>query len=95
MSESEKFSLATHVHVRLRRANGRVVDAVWMAHNDDYAREIIGIARSIRTDAELQSLCDRFEALMGIAPVRRPAPAARVTTGGAVDSGTHYVGTLR
>ncbi len=94
MSESEKFALATHVYVRLRRANGRVVDAVWMAHNEDYAREIIGIARGV-TDAELQSLCDRFEALMRSAPARRPAPAPRGAVPPDAEVAAHYVGTLR
>lgn len=94
MSESEKFALATHLYVRLRRANGRVVDAVWMAHNDDYARAIIGIARSI-ADAELQSLCDRFETLIGRSPARRPGPATTATPSPAPEVSNHYVGTLR
>jgi hypothetical protein len=94
MSESEKFALATHVYVHLRRANGRVVDAVWMAHNDDYAREIISISRIVVGDAELQSLCDRFEALMRSTPARPSAPrVSSIATAAAAKN--HYVGTLR
>ena len=44
MTQAERFSLATHLYVRLRRSSGRVVDAIWMAQNDEYAREILSLA---------------------------------------------------
>jgi hypothetical protein len=93
MTNAERFSLATHLYVRLRRANGRVVDALWMSQNDEYAREILRIAAQI-PDAEIQSLVERFWALMA-GRQRRPAqvapPEAEIESGG----DQQYIGTLR
>ncbi len=94
MSESEKFSLATHLYVRLRRTANRVIDAVWMARNDEYAREILGLARSF-DDPELLSLVERFENLMpGGTPPRAPAPS-RPSAPAPRDSNQSYIGKLR
>lgn len=98
MTQAERFSLATHLYVRLRRSSGRVVDAVWMAQNDEYAHEILRLAAN-DPDPETQNLVQRFQALLGGRPLpsRKPAPApapARVaeTTESAQQ---HYIGTLR
>jgi hypothetical protein len=58
-SQAERFSLATHLYVRLRRSTGRVVDAIWMAQNDEYAREILRLAAS-DPDPETRKLVPRF-----------------------------------
>jgi hypothetical protein len=63
MSENEKLSLATRLYVRLRLNKGRVVDVLWMLRNQDYAREILKIARSLH-DNEAAELADRYEVLM-------------------------------
>ncbi len=92
MTQAERFSLATHLYVRLRRSSGRVVDAVWMAQNDDYAREILRLAAN-DPDPETRNLVERFQALLGNRPVqRKPAPAAAAAD---PDGSQHYVGTLR
>jgi hypothetical protein len=56
-------AIATHLYVRLRRDGGRVIDAIWMTHNQDYAHEVLRIARSIPDD-EVARLADRYEELM-------------------------------
>jgi hypothetical protein len=92
MSQAERFSIATHLYVRLRRSTGRVVDAVWMAQNDEYARAILQLAAN-DVEPETQLLVERFQALLGNRPApRKPAPVA--TTADAAEN-SHYIGTLR
>ncbi len=57
----EVFTLASQLYVRMRRS-GRVVDAVYMAQNMDYAKEILRIA-SKEMDADILDIVARFEAL--------------------------------
>ena len=45
MLPSEKLAIAAHLHVLLRRKTGRVTDTEWMAHNAEYATEIVRFAR--------------------------------------------------
>ncbi|MDB5985540.1 MAG: hypothetical protein JWR16_593 [Nevskia sp.] len=97
MSEAEKFSLATHLYVRLRRTANRVIDAVWMARNDEYAREILELARSFN-EPELLSLVQRFEALLPGGPAARTTPApSKPAAAAPVRDGSKqtYIGTLR
>ena len=95
MTQAERFSLATHLYVRLRRSSGRVVDAIWMAQNDEYAREILRLAAT-DPDAETQNLVQRFQALLGNQPApRRPAPAPAAARTTESDTSQHYIGTLR
>ena len=93
MTQAERFSLATHLYVRLRRSSGRVVDAVWMAQNDEYAHEILRLAAN-DPDPETQNLAQRFHGLLGSrgAP-RKPAPARQAAV--EPDVAAHYIGTLR
>lgn len=94
MTQAERFSLATHLYVRLRRSSGRVIDAVWMAQNDEYAREILRLAAS-DPDPETRNLVTRFGALLesgGRPAARKPAPKAAAVEG---DAAQHYIGTLR
>ena len=77
MNESDQLSsLATHLYVRLRRDGGRVIDVIWLMRNQDYAREILRVARGI-PEPELEKLCDRIEELMfgGGKPATAPRPA--------------------
>lgn len=57
----EVFTLASQLYVRMRRS-GRVVDAVYMAQNTEYAHEILRIAAR-ETDADILDIVARFEAL--------------------------------
>ncbi|MBC7702190.1 hypothetical protein [Aquabacterium sp.] len=63
MLESEKFAIAAHLHVNLRRINGRVTDVEWMVKSPDYAREIIRVART-ETHPGLLRLADKLEAAL-------------------------------
>lgn len=78
MLESEKFAIAAHLHVLLRRTNGRVTDVEWMIKSPEYAREVIRVART-ETHADLHKLADKLEAAVGgVPPVASrvmPAPA--------------------
>ena len=56
----EVFTLASQLYVRMRRS-GRVVDAVYMAQNAEYAHEILRIAAR-ETDADILDIVARFEA---------------------------------
>jgi hypothetical protein len=63
MLESEKFAIAAHLHVVLRRINGRVTDVEWMIKSPEYAREIIRVART-ETHPDLHKLADKLEAAL-------------------------------
>lgn len=89
----ERFALATHFYVKLRRYGNRVVDAVWMAQNEDYAREILRLARA-HGHAELVELAERYEALLsGRSATAQAAAGAPATVDRQVAE--HYIGALR
>lgn len=79
MTDSEALAIATRLYVRLRQHAGRVIDAVWMSQNVDYAREIIKLCR-LQADPELSQLADRFEALV-LGPGTRAQPFNPAATG--------------
>ena len=67
MLPSEKLAIAAHLHVLLRRKTGRVTDTEWMAHNAEYATEIVRFARrSAHEDGhiELVDWADKLEQAM-------------------------------
>lgn len=67
MANSERVATAAHLHVALRRKAGRVTDTDWMAENDDYAREVVRVARAKARedgDAQLADLASKLEALL-------------------------------
>ena len=75
MANTERMAAAAHLHVALRRKAGRVTDTDWMARNDEYAREIVRVARARAAedgDAALAGLADRLAALLDAGA---PAPA--------------------
>jgi hypothetical protein len=87
MTESDKFAIAARLYVQLRRKVNRAIDTVWMVQSNEYAREVLRIARA-QSDADLQQLANHFEALMGNAttastPAAGSPPAAK------------YIGSLR
>jgi len=44
-STAEKTALAAHLYIAMRRKFNRVIDVEWLARNEDYAREIITLAK--------------------------------------------------
>ncbi len=85
MADSETLALASRLYVRLRQSAGRVIDAVWMTQNADYAREILRLAR-VNGDAELTRMADRLEALMAELLAPPPPPPQRSFNPGATGS---------
>jgi hypothetical protein len=73
MLESEKFAIAAHLHVVLRRANGRVTDVEWMVKSPEYAREVIRVART-ESHPDLNKLADKLEAALMPPPPKVKAP---------------------
>jgi hypothetical protein len=82
MSQMETFAIAARLHVVMRRAMGRVTDVDWMTHSRDYAFEVIRLARG-HADPELQTLADKFEAVLS-PPRLVDAPQPHVVTASAV-----------
>jgi len=80
MLESEKFAIAAHLHVTLRRTNGRVTDVEWMVKSPEYAREIIRVART-ETHPDLLRLADKPVLTLQPATVSLPPPASRAAAG--------------
>jgi hypothetical protein len=78
INNPEFFSLASQLYVRMRRY-GRVVDAVYMAKNHEYAREILQLAGR-EADVEILKIVVRFEALLAqeYPIVKEPIPTKAV-----------------
>ncbi len=87
MQHSEKLAIAAHLHVLLRRKTGRITDTEWMAHNGEYAAEIVRFTRQNAAadgNAELAEWADKLEQAMASAvppareqPAKGPAPTLR------------------
>lgn len=88
-TQQERFELATHFYVRMRRHLNRIVDAVWMSQSEEYAREILRLAGA-HGHPELLELVERYEALIHPPPPKLPPPV--VVERPVAD---HYVGALR
>lgn len=106
MSNTERMAVAAHLHVALRRKAGRVTDTDWVAVNDEYAREVVRLARAKAqelADAGLAELANRLELLLQPASTRTVAPLAQrlgqVLRQEAAradgDEGGRYIGRLR
>lgn len=85
MANSERVAIAAHLHVALRRKAGRVTDTDWMAVNDEYAREVVRLAREqarATSDAALQELADKLALQLQAAarPQATPAPLVQRVT---------------
>lgn len=57
--DNDAFSIAALIYARLRRVSGRVVDALYLAENVDYAHYVIRLAKEA-ADPELLRLTDRL-----------------------------------
>ena len=107
MSETaEKLPIAAHLYVTLRRKLNRVIDVEWLLHNEDYAKEVIKIARQQGME-ELAHYADRMEELIfgKVAPprpapivqniMREPPAVEEPEEDDSVAVASQYVGTLR
>ena len=71
MTHHEKIAIAARLHVLMRRLTGRVTDVEWMVASQDYARELVRLARAT-PHAELHEWAAKLEA----AVIPPPAPVA-------------------
>ncbi len=100
MLESEKFAIASRLHVQLRRRTGRVTDVEWMVKNREYAEEVLRLVRELHDD-EIDGLARKFESeALGramSAPARGSAPQKAVTQTPAstADDHSRYITSLR
>jgi len=63
MSDSDKTAVAAHLYVTMRRVANRVIDVEWMSKNEEYAREILSLARQQGAE-DLTHYADLYEGLM-------------------------------
>ena len=108
MANSERVATAAHLHVALRRKAARVTDTDWMAENDDYAREVVRVARAKARedgDTQLADLASKLEALLLASAQLPPSPAPplvqrvtrnlRESNAPGADDAERYIGGLR
>ncbi|NKF23709.1 hypothetical protein [Solimonas marina] len=99
MTENEALLIATRLYVRMRANGGRVIDAVWITQNADYAREILRLAYA-HSDDEVQRLALKLEEMLfgavqprsAIAPAAPREPAASAAAPKGISK---YIGVLR
>lgn len=63
MINTQTFSIATLIYARLRRVTGRVIDAIFLSENEDYARHVIRLALATNDD-ELKRLVLTLEGML-------------------------------
>lgn len=97
MTENEALLVATRLYVRMRANGGRVIDAVWLTQNGEYAREILRLAYG-HADEEVQRMAVRLEELLfGAVQPRMAAAAPRESAAAAAapKAINKYIGVLR
>ncbi|WP_447511779.1 hypothetical protein [Acinetobacter geminorum] len=67
VSNADAFSVATQIYVRMRRVTGRVIDALYVVQNKDYAKYVIGLALE-SDDDELKRCVERLRSLVDTIP---------------------------
>lgn len=63
IANAEAFTLSTQIYVRMRRVTGRVIDAMYMVQNKDYAKYVIALALETEDD-ELKRCVERLKSLV-------------------------------
>lgn len=63
IANADAFSVATQIYVRMRRVTGRVIDAMYMVQNKDYAKYVIALALETEDD-ELKRCVERLKSLL-------------------------------
>lgn len=69
----DAFSVATLIYARLRRVSGRVIDALYLAENLDYARHVIQLAEQTQ-DPDLNHLIQRLKMVLEISETAQDSP---------------------
>ncbi|MGE8558527.1 MULTISPECIES: hypothetical protein [unclassified Acinetobacter] len=72
LSHGEVFSIATLIYARLRRVSGRVIDAIYLAKNIEYAQHIVELAQETQ-DPELLRLISRLKTVLNLSSLDEPA----------------------
>ncbi|HCV3109353.1 hypothetical protein OHV63_14660 [Acinetobacter baumannii] len=67
IADAEVFTLATQIYVRMRRVTGRVIDAMYVVQNKDYAKYVIALALEAEDD-ELKRCVERLMVLTDSIP---------------------------
>ncbi|HFG6905301.1 hypothetical protein OSH17_11760 [Acinetobacter baumannii] len=67
IANAEAFTLATQIYVRMRRVTGRVIDAMYVVQNKDYAKYVIALALEAGDD-ELKRCVERLMVLTDSIP---------------------------
>ncbi|HCW4111052.1 TPA: hypothetical protein OXL58_000435 [Acinetobacter baumannii] len=67
IANAEAFTLATQIYVRMRRVTGRVIDAMYVVQNKDYAKYVIALALEAE-DGELKRCVERLMVLTDSIP---------------------------
>ncbi len=67
IANAEAFTLATQIYVRMRRVTGRVIDAMYVVQNKDYAKYVIALALEAEDD-ELKRCAERLMVLTDSIP---------------------------
>ncbi len=67
IANAEAFTLATQIYVRMRRVTGRVIDAMYVVQNKDYAKYVIALVLEAEDD-ELKRCVERLMVLTDSIP---------------------------
>ncbi len=67
IANADAFSVATQIYVRMRRVTGRVIDAMYVVQNKDYAKYVITLALETEDD-ELKRCVERLKSLVETIP---------------------------
>ncbi|MFJ1520795.1 hypothetical protein ACG59Z_13030 [Acinetobacter sp. ABJ_C1_1] len=105
VTNAEAFSVSTQIYVRMRRVTGRVIDALYVVQNRDYAKYVMALALETDDD-ELKRYVERLNSLTDSIP---ELPKKQITANVQVSEETeitaediyraqvphHYIGALR
>ncbi|MDC5320594.1 hypothetical protein OHW49_15160 [Acinetobacter baumannii] len=106
IANAEAFTLATQIYVRMRRVTGRVIDAMYVVQNKDYAKYVIALALEAEDD-ELKRCVERLMVLTDSIPVQSQKEMTTVSIQTSEESEItaediyraqvphHYIGALR
>ncbi|MDC4556504.1 hypothetical protein OHV56_18685 [Acinetobacter baumannii] len=106
IANAEAFTLATQIYVRMRRVTGRVIDAMYVVQNKDYAKYVIALALEAEDD-ELKRCVERLMVLTDSIPEQSQKEMTTVSIQTSEESEItaediyraqvphHYIGALR
>ena len=108
MVNGNSFSIATLIYARLRRISGRVIDAIYLSENKEYAKHVIELAEATQDD-ELLRLVEKLRQVFNLL-TDQDESLAEITQQGETDTirvepteediyhaqvSHHYIGSLR